>query len=617
MTTGCLSHLLRMGSRLQHLLCAMLTGSVICLALPINVMAIPTAPVENVVTDYFRVYHTVEYVGTNSQFRTQTTSTSKCVSRKNENTAEYELTTHTATLVGNHKQPMGAKFDTWRISRDPKTELLKATDKQASVPVDIMNKVMRQVRKGSRVTGNWKQDISLGISRYMPDKIKMTFNVLPLEMKGIPDVLSVAVVSEPFSFESLEKEGPGKIHCLFKAVFIYSGSQDRLYQMGSTLTAGRGKESVRMEYMAVQCDEAGKKIIAPVVDLAKFLDMKSGPLSVVQEAVPPFWTHQVCQGFQVVAMAAATAGERATNPMLAVAQVVNAMDGLWGAAASVISEVGAATGSEQVEAWGKAMDHSTPSKEIERHLAEIYGAKDAETLMATMNAGSAYISVAIGDGLAAGLTLGNVATVVGVGMLFAQHVAVPAIDAFWAKEKVQSDARFEEALKKAVSESDAPRWNPPPKTGGGTEETRTWATQRASQLKEAVVAHPYAAAGVGVGLGTVALVAASGGGGGGGGGSGSTAARSGSYRGPQHWVSAAGTITTGLLFTIDASGNITGPYITGTCSGNSVTATANIPVQGAMGVITYRGTISGNTITGTLDGGYFSGTFELTKIGTE
>lgn len=554
-------------------------------------------------TEYFQVCHTVEYSGRDTQFRTQATGRSVCLARKGAEVADYELAARADVRVGNHEQPIGAKFKPLRLQRDPASEALMLPDGQAVLLVEIMNRVMGQVDRRGQGAGAWEQAIALGISRYMPDKIRLKFSGTPIVVEGLPDVFSLAVVSEPFSFEALEKDGPKTITGRFKAVFIYSIAQDRLYQMGASLAARRGGESLRVEYMAVQCDAKWKKILAPVADLSEFLGFRASPMKVEHEAPPPFWTRQACQAFQAVAMASATVGRQATNWALVVAETVNAVDGLWGAAASVVETVGTLSGVPEVEAWGKAMESVTPSKEIERNLAQVIGEKEAEYAMATVQLGAAYVAGA------SATMLGTVATVVGVGLAFHEYVAMPVIDAFWANEQKESDERFEKELTKLTQWTDAdfPKAYPPP-AGAGTTESRNWAAERTARLQDLAKEHPYITAGAG--MGTVALVVAGLGGGGGGGGDGGGAfdpAMAGTYAG-----SATETVQSNLgtesgsgpvTVTITETGAVTfrSPLRqgVGTMSGNRFT----IPIGLTGGSITLTGTVSGNQITGGWSGG--------------
>lgn len=541
-------------------------------------------------TVYYRVAHTVEYSGPESQFRTQTTSHSECISRKGGQVAEYDLSAHAATLVGRHKHPIGAKFKPLLIRRDPGTEALTVARGPMPLEIGVMNRVMSQVGRGGRGAGAWEHDLELGISRYMPDRIRLKFSAVSLDMKGVPDALSLAVVSEPFSFEALDASGPKTVTGLFRAVFIYSTSQDRLVQMGATLSAHRGDEAMRVDFMALQIDAEGNAILAPVADLSEFLGSPKAALSVNREAPPPFWTRQACQAFQTVAMAAATAGHRATNWTLIVAQAVNAVDSLWGAAATVVETVGSTTGIETVEAWGKAMDATTPSKEIERQLAQVIGAQEAEYAMATVQLGAAFVGGAVVT------SLGPAATAVGVGMAFHTYAVMPVMDAFWANEERESIERFEKALARVTQwETVDPPYHPipPDLAGAGTQQSRSWAVERVSRVKELAQAHPYVAGGAA--LGTVALVVGLSGGGGGGGGSGGSSALAGSWS-----TNLSGT------FVMHANGTFTVEDLSGTysVSGNSFSAVSR-PWSGGnncRGYTTLSGTINDerNRINGTM-----------------
>jgi hypothetical protein len=344
--------------------------------------------------EHFRICQTVEYSGPGGQFRTQATGYSECATARGSADSEYRLDAQATVMVGHHPSPLGAKLKPLRIHRDPATEALTLPDGEAVLLVEVMNRVIRQVERGGRKQGAWEQDVALGIGPYMPDKVHLKFSGTPIQMDGVPDALALAVGSDTISFKALEGPGPETILCRFKAVFIYSLSQDRLYQMGSTFVARRGAESLRVECAVLQCDAAGKEVLAPVADLSGFLGLREKPMAVEKEALPPFWTRQACQAFQAVTIAASTAGQRATNFTVALIETIGAVDNLWGAAATVVETVGSVTGVEEVEAWGKAMQSvPTPSKEIKRRLAEVVGEQEAEYLMATVELGAAYVVV--------------------------------------------------------------------------------------------------------------------------------------------------------------------------------------------------------------------------------
>ena len=461
---------------------------------------------ENERTDHFRLFQTIEYLGTESQFRMQLTEISKWMVRKAKDVAQYELNAQAALRLGNHEELVALQFDPRRIERDLRTESLTGLGETPELLAKVMNIMIHQVKKGERRKGHWEETVTLGLSEYLPEKLTFTFYATPLNIKGLPDALSLAVFVKPFTFRIVGRGDGKEVTCLLRSVFVSSPLKDQLYQAGAAFTAVHGKEMLRIEHLQFLSDPEGKKALYPVVDLREFLKLSSKPMKVKKEGRPPFWTFQAIKAFQIAHVAGATVGERRTNSSN---YLWNAADTVWGFGQQA-AELAAAMGKvPYAKELAEAMKEVHPSAEAKRHLAKFIG-QDAVKGLDAILLGVGYVTAVAGitavlAGAAFSLgTVGNIATLA-LGVPYGVH----ELSKYLMEEEVQYAAiDYDDPWPRAREEVARKR---PPRVKDSTGLVKA---PKGTWVKE----HPYIAAASAVGA--VAVVAGAGGDGGNGAGGG-------------------------------------------------------------------------------------------------
>lgn len=552
-------------------------------------------------TRSYRVFQTLEYRGATTQFRLQHDSLNRWATHRAGDLGTYELHASGAVRFGG-REPLGVALSApFTVTRDSGTGRLAAPAGQPPLLARVMNAAAGGTGERARRSGTWEESIPLGLSPHLPERLAFTFTAAPVRQEGQPETMSVGFTGGPFTFTDLGQRGGGEVTWVVRGVFIYSPRADRLLQAGAVFSAVKGEEAVRIELLQYLCNEEGTSALAPAADLAELLWFAKSPLVVETEAAPPFWVLQATGAFEVSLMAGVAAGERATNSAL---DVFNQISDLMDASAELADRGGA-------KDLAKLLREASPGTYGQETFATFLGEENAKlALMGYSYVGAADMLVAAAAGAK---TTAGAATVSTLGVVAAAAtvaIAMPfgvyELGKIWEKEQV---ARWEGELAHQF-DHDLP-WMATPEEkalrarllerAGGTAPARSWASQRASQLKTLVSNHPYVATAAGVGTVGLVAVAASGGGSGGGandggeGEGGSSRYRgslSGSWWGKcPHYPGMNG----GFSVSIDGGGRVSGSY-RGADSGpitGSVDISGNLSAAaGSAGEFQWKGSVS-------------------------
>jgi len=266
--------------------------------------------------DHIRSAGTIEFHGMETQGRVQSTSLVKSERRVQGDTITYNLSVVGGLRIGHREKLIGFEYAPFTLERNRSTEQMASAEQGVMFSLGVINHTIRQVPKITMREGRWEERISLALSEYFPQTLGLRFEVQTLQFYDVADdVLLITVESELLKYQVAEEDrDDDMVNARYKAVLIYSPSEDLLYQSAAKFMAIHGDELIRIENLQFLTDEIGEEPLYPLVSVSQYLGFVEKPLELKKEGSLPMWAVQSTRVYDVVNMAAMTAAEQSTNP---------------------------------------------------------------------------------------------------------------------------------------------------------------------------------------------------------------------------------------------------------------------------------------------------------------
>jgi hypothetical protein len=279
------------------------------------------SPSSELFSAQYKTMQTIDFENMGASFREVMHGISKIYEVEGKSGTEYSLEMDGIVRGATNAGPISLRMDDSIIS-------ISAAGIYETEVLNLKNivSVMNNSASGASETARWEQETVIHFGAKLRDNITVHCEKIPIAFNAATDATLVT-----FSTEAKKLQGnSGHFACEYTGAFVYSQSNEQIYQSSSIFVARKGSEKLRIEELTYLVDDSGKSPKYDLVDLRDELNLslRTGVFP-MQDATSPPWLQEALAAresfFCTEKMLTTDCGQALLSPQVLVAKTAKAM----------------------------------------------------------------------------------------------------------------------------------------------------------------------------------------------------------------------------------------------------------------------------------------------------